>query len=87
MRLLYRACGSQEISETLSRKLGTAPSASLGTGAISETSSRKIQTTPAKSPVSPFNLADVARAFTALPDEKTLATELEKTRKQLESRK
>ena len=63
MRLFYGVCGSQEISETLSRKLGVALSTPPGTEVISETPSRKFQTPSGKSSPSPFNLTDVARAF------------------------
>jgi predicted nuclease of restriction endonuclease-like (RecB) superfamily len=57
MRRFYGVCGAQEISETLSRKLGTA-SPPTGAGVISETASRKRQT-----PSAQFTLPDLARAF------------------------
>ena len=63
MRLLYGVCGAQEISETLSRKLGTAIPTPPGTEMISETASRKSQTPSGKSPALPYSVADIARAF------------------------
>jgi predicted nuclease of restriction endonuclease-like (RecB) superfamily len=63
MRLFYGVCGSKEISETLSGKLGATFSTASGMNLISETPSRKFQTPSEKLPVLPFSLADVARAF------------------------
>ncbi len=70
MRLFYSVCGTPEISQTLSGKLGLSTPTGSATvynsqtpSGKSETQSPNAQTSSAQSPGIPFNLADVARAF------------------------
>lgn len=85
MRLFYAAIGKKEISETLSGKLALASPNGVDTQK-SQTSSGILQTLSGK--LSALQNKMLVREYlTALPDEKVLASELEKTRKTLEARK
>ena len=62
MRLFYGVCGTQQISETLSRESASS-SPSSSSARIPETPSPVFQRPRGRLHAAPFNLADVAHAF------------------------